>query len=178
MTAKGRSLTDAFAGRSAIITGGASGIGQALGACLASAGARVVLADVDGAAAARATDAIRAADRGASVISRTVDVRDADAVERLVDDVAGRYGALHLLFNNAGISMGGPSHELTAAHWDRMIDVNLRGVVHGVLAAYPRMIEQGFGHIVNTASGAGLAAPPLVLPYATTKHAVVGLSTG
>lgn len=74
--------------------------------------------------------------------------------------------------------MGGPTHELTGAHWDRMIDVNLRGVVNGILAAHPRMIEQGHGHIINTASGAGLAAPPLVVPYATTKYAVVGLTAG
>ena len=87
-------------------------------------------------------------------------------------------GHIDLLFNNAGISMGGPTHELTGAHWDRIIDTNLRGVVNGVLAAYPTMIEQGHGHIINTASGAGLAAPPFVTAYATTKHAVVGLSTG
>jgi len=74
--------------------------------------------------------------------------------------------------------MGGPTHELTAAHWDRMIDVNLRGVVNGLLAAYPLMVERRCGHIVNTASGAGLVAPPFVTPYAATKHAVVGLSNG
>jgi short-subunit dehydrogenase len=81
-----------------------------------------------------------------------------------------------MLFNNAGISLGGPTHELTAAHWDRVIDVNLRGVVNGVLAAYPKMVEQGRGHIVNTASAAGLVAPPFVAAYAAAKHAVVGLS--
>ena len=102
----------------------------------------------------------------------------ARAVQTLVDEMASRHGVIDLLFNNAGLSMGGASHELTGAHWDRIIDVNLRGVVNGILAVYPRMIEQGHGHIINTASGAGLAAPPLVVAYATTKHAVVGLTTG
>jgi NAD(P)-dependent dehydrogenase (short-subunit alcohol dehydrogenase family) len=108
----------------------------------------------------------------------TLDVRDAPAVSAAVHDVVERHGRLDLLVNNAGISMGGPTHELSAVHWDRIIDINLRGVVHGVLAAYPLMVVQGHGHIVSTASGAGLAAPPLVVPYATTKHAVVGLSLG
>lgn len=184
----GRTVGDHFAGRSVIITGGASGIGRALGSALVAAGANVVLADIDaegvaetaGAMAERAAvvDGGRPGSVTGSVIGSPVDVCDAGAVQALVDDVVERFGRLDLLFNNAGISMGGPAHELTAAHWDAIIDVNLRGVVHGILAAYPRMIEQGHGHIVNTASGVGLAAPPFVVPYATTKHAVVGLSTG
>ena len=106
-------------------------------------------------------------------VDRALDVRDADAWRELADDV----GAIDLLFNNAGISMGGRTHELTAAHWRRIIDVNVLGVVNGILAVYPGMVERGAGHIVNTASAAGLAAPPFVTAYATTKHAVVGLST-
>lgn len=94
------------------------------------------------------------------------------------DDVVAGEGGLDLFFANAGISMGGVTHELTAAHWDRIIDVNLRGAVNAVLAAYPVMRARGSGHLVLTASGAGLAAPPFVVPYATTKHAVVGLGTG
>jgi NAD(P)-dependent dehydrogenase (short-subunit alcohol dehydrogenase family) len=164
--------SESFAGKVAVVTGAASGIGQALATELVAQGARVVLSDVDGEAVAHAAAALPGA------VGRALDVVDRDAVHALVDDVVAEHGRIDLVFNNAGISMGGPTHELSGAHWDRIIDVNLKGVVNGVLAAYPRMVEQGHGHIVNTASGAGLAAPPLVVPYATTKHAVVGLSTG
>ena len=165
-----------------IVTGGGSGIGAALGRELVAQGAHVVLADIDPAALEATTTAIRrsvglAVGQG-SVSSRSLDVRDGDAFTALVDDVADRNGSIDLLFNNAGISIGGPTHELSRQHWDRIIDINLRGVVNGVLAAYPRMVAQGGGHIVNTASAAGLVAPPFAVSYATTKHAVVGLSTG
>jgi NAD(P)-dependent dehydrogenase (short-subunit alcohol dehydrogenase family) len=164
-------------GRAAIVTGGASGIGLALGARLAASGARVVLADIDGGAAERRAEELSASSSGA-VLGRQLDVRDEGAFRSLVDEVVERHGRLDLLFNNAGIGFGGPTHELTAAHWDRVLDVNLRGVINGVLAAYPRMVEQGGGHIVNTASAAGLAPPPFLTVYATAKHAVVGLSVG
>ena len=101
-------------------------------------------------------------------------MRDIDAFRALVADI----GLPDLLFANAGISMGGPTHELTRAHWDLIIDVNLNGVVNGLLAVYPGMVARGSGHIVATASGAGLAAPPFVTAYAATKHAVVGLALG
>ncbi len=139
-------------------------------------GAEVVLADIDGDAAMQVARDLSVA--GGSIEGRALDVRDADAFSSLVAEVSERRGGLDLLFNNAGLSLGGPTHELTAAHWERMIDVNIRGVVHGVLAAYPGMVARGRGYIVNTASGAGLAAPPFVTAYAMTKHAVVGLSTG
>lgn len=168
-----------FANKTAIITGGGSGIGRAIGAQLVRAGAHVVLADIDRQSVERAAADISVDTATAgSVDGRWLDVCDRDAVQSLVDDVRARHSVVDFMFNNAGISMGGPTHELTGTHWDRIIDVNLRGVVNGVLAAYPCMIEQGHGHLVNTASGAGLAPPPLVVAYATTKHAVVGLSTG
>lgn len=107
-------------------------------------------------------------------VDHHLDVRDLDAFRALVADV----GVPDLLFANAGISMGGPTHELTRAHWDLAIDVNLNGVVNALLAVYPAMVERRSGHIVATASGAGLAAPPFVTAYATTKHAVVGLALG
>jgi short-subunit dehydrogenase len=124
-----------FAGTTALVTGGASGIGKALGAALEGAGARVELCDI-------------VADGGAC---RLLDVRD-----------SGAFSA---------------THEMSASHWDRIIDVNIQGVVNGVRAVYPSMIERGQGQIVNVASGAGLVAPPFVAAYAMTKHAVVGLST-
>lgn len=160
----------------AVVTGGASGIGRALGAALAQRGASVVLADIDDIGAKGAADEI-AADTGAAVSGAALDVRDPVAYAELVGQVAADRGRIDLLFNNAGIGVGGEVAELTLEHWDRVIDINLRGVVHGVAAAYPVMIRQGHGHIVNTASLAGLLPSPLLVPYATTKHAVVGLST-
>jgi NAD(P)-dependent dehydrogenase (short-subunit alcohol dehydrogenase family) len=161
--------------RTAIVTGGASGIGRALGAALVSRGDDVVLADVDGDAAVGAAEQLTAAGPGAATAA-TVDVREAAAVAALVTETVARRGRLDLMFNNAGVGMGGPVEELALAHWDRAIDVNLRGIVHGVHAAYPVMLRQGYGHIVNTASLAGLLPTPGSAPYGTTKWAVVGLS--
>jgi NAD(P)-dependent dehydrogenase (short-subunit alcohol dehydrogenase family) len=146
----------AFAGRTAVFTGAGSGIGAALARRLGACGAEVVTTDIAG------------------DVDRHLDVRDLDGFHALVSEI----GVPDLLFLNAGISMGGPTHELSRAHWDRAIDVNLNGVVNGLLAAYPGMVARGSGHIVATASGAGLAAPPFVSPYATTKHAIVGLALG
>jgi len=163
-----------FNGNVVVITGGASGIGRAMGAELTAQGAEVVLADIDaqvGATAAAITG------RG-SAEGRVLDVRDRDGVRALVDDVFENYGRLDVLFNNAGVAVGGPTHEFTGAQWDRSIEVNLGGVVNGLLAAYPRMVAAGRGHIVNTASAAGLVAPPFVSPYAAAKSGVVGLTTG
>ncbi len=173
------SAANEFEGRTAIITGGAAGIGRQLGAELARRGARVVLADIDAVTVEQAAESLARTGPGpASVVGRPLDVRDRVAVQGLIDEIVGRDGAVDYLFNNAGISIGGPTHELSGEHWDRIIDVNLRGVVNGMLAAYPQMIEQGHGHIINTASAAGLVATPMAVPYAATKHAVVGLSTG
>ncbi len=168
---RGARAEEAFRGRTAIVTGGASGIGRALGTRMAELGATVVFADIDGDAAERA-----ALELGDAAEGRALDVADDVAVQALVDEVADRHGSLDFLFNNAGVSLGGPTHEMTSEQWKRVLDVNLGGVVNGVLAAYPRMIEQGHGHIVNTASGAGLSPPPFLTAYSTTKFGVVGLS--
>ncbi|MBV9292788.1 MAG: SDR family oxidoreductase, partial [Frankiales bacterium] len=157
--------------RIAIVTGGGSGIGEALSRALAARGDTVVVADIDGAAAERV-----ASDIGQSATAAKVDVRDAAAVQALVDDTVAAHGRLDLIFNNAGIGVGGDVLELTVAHWDRIIDINLRGVIHGVQAAYPVMARQRSGHIINTASIAGLTQPAFMGPYVATKHAVVGLS--
>ena len=158
-----------YRGRTAVVTGAGSGIGAALARALTAAGADVVHADLDGDAAARVA--------GAAGRSAQVDVTDAAAVQGLVDEVVERAGRLDLMFNNAGIGSGGEAELIPQAEWDAVIDVNIRGVVHGVTAAYPVMVRQGHGHIVNTASMAGLVPAGLLTPYAMTKHAVVGLST-
>jgi len=159
----------------AIITGAASGIGQALASALVTRGDTVVVADIDGDGAEHAASELTRHGPGAATPAM-VDVRDAGAVQALVDQTLERHGRLDLMVNNAGIGVGGEAGDLLLAHWDRVIDVNLRGVVHGVLAAYPVMIGQRSGQIVNTASLAGLIPAPSLTPYATTKHAVVGLS--
>jgi NAD(P)-dependent dehydrogenase (short-subunit alcohol dehydrogenase family) len=164
-----------YRGQVAIVTGAASGIGRALAGALARRGCTVVLADVDEAGVKDAAGALEAAEpRRASGVA--LDVTDAQAVAALVEATAAEHGHLDFLFNNAGIAVAGPVRELTLAHWNRTIDVNLRGVVHGVVAAYPIMIRQGRGHIVNTASLAGLVPSPMLAAYGMTKHGVVGLS--
>ncbi|MBG6140542.1 SDR family NAD(P)-dependent oxidoreductase [Longispora fulva] len=151
-----------------LITGGASGIGLALATELVARGARVVIADIS-----PATHVVASALGCDSV---ELDVTDAAAVQTAYADAWDRHGRIDVVFNNAGIATGGVAEELTLEHWNRTIDVNLRGVIHGVHAAYPLMLAQGHGHIVNTASLAGLTPAPLMAPYTTTKHAVVGLS--
>ncbi|WP_329240995.1 SDR family oxidoreductase [Actinoallomurus sp. NBC_01490] len=159
--------------RIAVITGGASGIGRAIATALVLRGDSVVVADLDKERAEKV--AARLSERGKAEAA-ALDVTDAEQVAALYGDVAERHGRLDLVFNNAGIAVGGRTDELTLDHWNKTLDVNLRGVIHGVHAAYPILLKQGHGHIVNTASLAGLVPAPLMLPYTTTKHAVVGLS--
>jgi NAD(P)-dependent dehydrogenase (short-subunit alcohol dehydrogenase family) len=166
---------DAFAGKVAIVTGGGSGIGAAIVGAIAARGCKVVIADIDEAAAKSVAERIDAGS-GVNVSTAVVDVTDSDAVADLVDQVVADHGSLNLIFNNAGIAVAGLVDQLTLDHWDRAIDVNLKGVVHGVHAAYPVMLRQGHGHIVNTASLAGLVPGPGLAPYVAVKHAVVGLS--
>jgi NAD(P)-dependent dehydrogenase (short-subunit alcohol dehydrogenase family) len=158
----------------ALVTGGASGIGAALGRELARRGALVVLADRDEEGVRAEAGRIAAAGGDAEPV--TLDVRDAAAVEALVAGVFARHGRLDHLFNNAGIGVGGEARHLTLDVWRDAVEVNLMGVVHGVQAAWPRMIEQGFGHVVNTASAAAFGSGAMTAPYTATKAAVVGLS--
>jgi NAD(P)-dependent dehydrogenase (short-subunit alcohol dehydrogenase family) len=159
-------------GAIAFVTGGGSGIGRALSLELARRGARVTVTDVNGEAAAKV-----AAEAGNGASARALDVRDAAAMRLAIEDTAERGGRLDLLINNAGIGVAGEAHEIPLAHWDRILDINVRGVVHGVVAGYPIMVRQKNGHILNVASLAGLGPVPLFTPYSMTKHAVVGLST-
>ena len=162
-----------FSGKQAVVTGAGSGIGAALSRALVAAGADVVCTDIDADAAERTA---RESIGPGTARSLRLDVTDAAAVQAAVDDVVSRTGRLDLMFNNAGILWGGDTDLLTLDQWNAIIDVNIRGVVHGIAAAYPVMIRQGHGHIVNTASMAGLAATGLLSSYVMTKHAVVGLS--
>jgi NAD(P)-dependent dehydrogenase (short-subunit alcohol dehydrogenase family) len=164
-----------YEGAVAIITGGASGIGRALGEELAQRKAEVVLADLQTEVAEEVAAGIRRAGGKAQAVR--LDVTDFDAVQALVGQVANSTGRLDYLFNNAGIVVGGEVQHYEIQDWNRVIDVNLRGVVNGVQAVYPVMRRQGFGHIVNTASIAGLLPMPGLLSYSASKHAVVGLST-
>lgn len=162
--------------KTALVTGGASGIGAALGSALVRNGVDVVLGDVDGSGLTRTAQRLRHSGPG-QVTTVVLDVRDARAVGEAVVQAQEINGRLDYLFNNAGIGVSGEPDELLLDHWNRAIDVNLKGVIHGCHAAYPLMRRQGFGHIVNTASLAGLVpVPGWLTPYSMTKFAVVGLS--
>jgi NAD(P)-dependent dehydrogenase (short-subunit alcohol dehydrogenase family) len=164
-----------FGGKVAVVTGGGSGIGRALALALALEGARVVVADVDEVDAAETVRLATAA--GAEALAVRTDVADRRQVEALADRVFDRFGATHVLFNNAGVVIHGGLESATWEDWQWVVGVNLWGVVHGLLAFVPRMIAGGEGgHVVNTASMAGLIASQGLGVYNTTKYAVVGLS--
>jgi len=157
-----------------VVTGGASGIGEALGVELANRGCEVVLADRQIELAETVVARIRESGGKASAVE--LDVVNYPAVERLLQETAARTGRLDYVFNNAGIGIGGPVEQHSIEDWNLIVDVNLKGVINGVQAAYPIMLEQGFGHIVNTASLAGLVPVAGSVAYSSTKHGVVGLS--
>lgn len=158
----------------AIVTGGASGIGRALSEELGRRGAVVAVTDVNEAGAREVAAGITAA--GGRATGAGLDVRDADAVRQLFESTAAAHGRLDFVFNNAGIAVSGEVQDLTLEHWRRIVDINLLGVIHGAAAAYALMARQRSGHIVNTASLAGLVGFPSATPYAATKFGVVGLS--
>lgn len=163
-----------YNGAVAIITGGASGIGAALGRELAKRGCEVILADRQIDLAEEIAEKIRTA--GGKASAEELDVTNFDAVEAMIYKTIKRTGRLDYMFNNAGIGTFGPASAYKIEDWYSVLDVNLRGVIHGIQVSYQIMREQGFGHIVNTASLAGLLASPGSIGYTTTKHAVVGLS--
>lgn len=163
-------------GNVAVITGGASGIGLAVAERLLERGMRLVLADIDD-AKLRAVES-RMTESGGDVLGIECDTASAESVTELAERTLEHFGAAHLLFNNAGIAGIGDAWSGPLELWDRVIGINLYGVVHGIRAFVPIMAEQGVGHIVNTASMAGLMALPGAAPYNATKHAVVAISEG
>lgn len=164
-----------YEGAVAIITGGASGIGRALGEELAARGCEVVLADLQLEAAEQA--AAHITEQGGKASASALNVTDAEAVEQLVQDTFERCGRLDYMFNNAGVALNGKFEDFELEHWRNTMDINFMGVVYGTRAAQSYMSKQGFGHIINTASFAGVFPWPITIPYTASKHAIVGMST-
>jgi NAD(P)-dependent dehydrogenase (short-subunit alcohol dehydrogenase family) len=166
---------DRLEGRAAIVTGAASGIGRAVAEAFAAEGMCLVVTDLDGARLAAAAELLRG--QGVEVDAVELDVRDPDAVERAGRAAVARFGALHVAVNNAGIVNRGISWELPLDEWHRVLDVNLWGVIHGVRAFVPRILESNEeGHVVNVASMAAVQAHAKLGPYTVAKHGVLGLS--
>jgi len=161
---------DTVAGKVAVVTGGASGIGKAMAKRFAAAGMEVVIADVE-------ADALRATADELGVVGVPTDVADADSVAALATSVVERFGTAHVLCNNAGVGGGGVIAGATLKDWKWVIDVNLWGVVHGLHSFLPMLLaNDDGGHVVNTASMAGLSSWPGIGPYNATKYAVVAIS--
>jgi len=158
----------------AVVTGGASGIGLAMAERFAASGMKLVLGDIEADALEAAATSLRAA--GAEVATLVCDVSHAAEVDALRDLAVDAFGTAHVLCNNAGVGGGGMLDELTDNDWNWVLGVNLMGVVHGMRAFLPLLKVQGEGHIVNTASVAGLFAAPFMGPYSASKFAVVAIS--
>ena len=160
-----------FRDKVAIVTGAASGIGRELATQLVAYGARVWMTDIN-------EELLDARARSLDATGRKVDVRDAEGMKALVEEVIAQEGRVDYMFNNAGIAVIGRYEQTSLDDWNRLIDINLRGVVHGIQAVYPHMMQRRSGHIVNVSSVSGLIASPGFTAYSATKHAVVGLSRG
>ena len=165
-----------FADKVAIVTGGGMGLGRALCEALAKRGSLVLVADIDAEAAADAAARIVAAGGRAKAIQ--VDMSEKDDVQRMVDVAVSEFGQLDYMFNNAAIAIGGDTRDLTIDQYDRVIGVDLLGVVYGAVAAYQAMARQGGGHIINVSSLGGIMPQPGNTPYSASKWGVVGLSLG
>ena len=165
-----------FTGKVAVVTGAASGIGLALARRFGREGMRVVLADVERGALDEAAAGLADEIGARNVLAVPTDVRDERQVDALAAATFEAFDTAHVVCNNAGIGTGGLAWTVPADRWRWIVDVNLLGVANGIRAFVPRLIEQGEGHVVNTASSAGILTGPGVSPYFATKHAVVALS--
>ena len=167
-------MASSVSGKIAFVTGGASGIGAALATKLVDGGAEVWIADRQIGPAQELAQRLDSG--GAKAHAIELDVRSYPSFERAVAEAMQQSGRIDYLFNNAGIAVGGEVDSYTLDDWNDVFDVNLHGVVHGIQAVYPIMIRQHSGHIVNTASTAGLVTAPVGASYTATKHAVVAIS--
>jgi NAD(P)-dependent dehydrogenase (short-subunit alcohol dehydrogenase family) len=156
-----------------VVTGGAGGIGGAMAARFLAAGMRVVVADIEAGAVEAMLETLAAGDRAIGVLN---DVRSLEDTERLRDETLDRFGAVHVVCLNAGVAPVGAMLDTPVAVWDWVLDVNTRGVINGALVFAPVLAEQQAGHLVCTASVAGLIDTPTLPPYGVSKHAVVGLA--
>jgi NAD(P)-dependent dehydrogenase (short-subunit alcohol dehydrogenase family) len=165
-----------FKDKVAVVTGAASGIGKGMAQTFVEAGMKVVLADIDEERLKKTTASLK--DAGGDVIGILTDVSKPEQIQNLLEKTIKTYGAVHVLCNNAGVSYTGPSSWETALEgWRWVLDVNLIGVVNGIHTFMPIMLKQECeGHIVNTASGAGIVSNPFNAPYGVSKHGVVALS--
>ena len=168
------SAVDTFTGRGAVITGGAAGIGLATAREFAARGARVVLGDVDQRALDAAVSALRA--DGFTAHGVVCDVTRLDSVENLADEAERLLGTVDIVFNNAGVALAGPIAEMSHEDWRWLIDIDLWGPIHGVEVFVPRLRRQGGGHLLFTASFAGLVANVGLGPYCVAKYGVVALA--
>lgn len=166
---------DNFKGKVSIVTGAASGIGKALCEELDREKAVVVAADINTEGVKKV--ALKLSKEGGNSIAVNLDVSQSEDVAEFINKAAHEYGRIDYIFNNAGITVCGEVRDMSLAHWEKIIAVNLMGVIYGTSTAYSLMVKQGFGHIVNIASLAGLIGYPTNIPYAATKAAVVRLST-